>query len=83
MWRAAPPVKHSRPPSEQPVGAAALPGDDLADDVVQRMVRPVADGLAASYARPGGNVTGLTYPIEQLTGKQLQLLAEARPIYIG
>jgi putative ABC transport system substrate-binding protein len=37
----------------------------------------VASGLAASHARPGGNVTGLSTPL--LTGKQLQLLREAVP----
>jgi ABC-type uncharacterized transport system substrate-binding protein len=40
---------------------------------------PVALGLAASYARPGGNVTGVTNLTTQLTGKRLQLLKEAAP----
>jgi putative tryptophan/tyrosine transport system substrate-binding protein len=40
---------------------------------------PVADGLAASYARPGGNVTGVTTLAPQLFGKRLQLLKEAVP----
>jgi putative tryptophan/tyrosine transport system substrate-binding protein len=37
----------------------------------------VASGVAASHARPGGNVTGLSTP--SLAGKQLQLLQEAVP----
>jgi putative ABC transport system substrate-binding protein len=37
----------------------------------------VADELAASYARPGGNVTGLSTP--SLVGKQLQLFQEVVP----
>ncbi len=37
----------------------------------------VASGLAASHARPGGTVTGLSTP--SLVGKQLQLLQEAVP----
>ncbi len=37
----------------------------------------VTSGLAASHARPGGNVTGLNTP--SLVGKQLQLLQEAVP----
>jgi putative ABC transport system substrate-binding protein len=40
---------------------------------------PVGLGLAASYARPGGNVTGVTSLVTQLTGKRLQLLKEAAP----
>jgi putative ABC transport system substrate-binding protein len=39
---------------------------------------PVADGLATSYARPGGQVTGLSVPAD-LAGKRLQLLTEAAP----
>jgi ABC-type uncharacterized transport system substrate-binding protein len=38
----------------------------------------VQDGLAASYARPGGNVTGLSIPPE-LVGKGLQLLTAVAP----
>jgi putative tryptophan/tyrosine transport system substrate-binding protein len=37
----------------------------------------VARGLAASYARPGGTVTGLSTP--ELAGKRLQLLQEVVP----
>jgi len=38
----------------------------------------VADGLATSFARPGGNVTGLSIPAG-LPGKRLQLLTEVSP----
>jgi putative ABC transport system substrate-binding protein len=38
---------------------------------------PVGSGLAASLARPGGNVTGLTALAPALVGKQLQFLKEA------
>jgi putative ABC transport system substrate-binding protein len=38
---------------------------------------PVAIGLAASLARPGGNLTGLTLMSAELAGKQLELLKEA------
>src|SRR5204863_1709613 len=40
---------------------------------------PVATGLIASLARPGGNVTGLTQISTDLDGKRLQLLKEAAP----
>jgi len=40
---------------------------------------PVEGGLVASLARPGGNVTGLTFVSSELAGKRLQFLKEAAP----
>src|SRR5262249_13922190 len=37
---------------------------------------PVGLGLVASLARPGGNVTGLSYFVEVISAKRLQLLAD-------
>jgi len=40
---------------------------------------PVQAGLAASFARPGNNVTGVTAISHTLSGKRLALLKEAAP----
>ena len=39
----------------------------------------VGTGLAASLARPGGNVTGLSVLLPELSGKRLELLKETLP----
>jgi putative ABC transport system substrate-binding protein len=40
---------------------------------------PVASGLVASLARPGGNITGLANSFTELRGKQMELLKETIP----
>jgi ABC-type uncharacterized transport system substrate-binding protein len=40
---------------------------------------PVGSGLAASLARPGGNLTGLSNIMEDTAGKELELLKTAAP----
>ena len=39
----------------------------------------VADGLVASYSRPGGNITGLSVFARELSRKRLEILKEAIP----
>jgi putative ABC transport system substrate-binding protein len=40
---------------------------------------PVAGGLAASLSHPGGNVTGFTTQVIELTGKTFEILSEIYP----
>jgi putative ABC transport system substrate-binding protein len=48
--------------------------------VMVALVDPVGQGLVASLARPGGNVTGLTFDVtREQAGKNLELLKEAAP----
>ena len=47
--------------------------------VVADAIDPVAQGFIASYARPGGNVTGSTSFQDEIQAKRLQLLQEAVP----
>jgi putative ABC transport system substrate-binding protein len=48
--------------------------------VMVALVDPVGQGLVASLARPGGNVTGFTFDVTQeQAGKNLELLKEAAP----
>ena len=47
--------------------------------VFQMVSDPVTSGLVASLAHPGGNVTGWSNILPQMSGKLLQLLTEALP----
>ena len=47
--------------------------------IVMTSGSPVETGLAKSLARPGGNVTGLTVMVSDLSGKRLEILKETLP----
>jgi len=47
--------------------------------VMQVAADPVGTGLAASLARPGGNITGLSLLAPEMGGKRLEALKEAVP----
>lgn len=66
--------------------SAGTPGPLVAKHVTQTIPivmmaadDPVASGLVASLARPGGNVTGLSMMAPELGGKRLRLLKEVVP----
>ena len=47
--------------------------------VTDLQIDPVESGLVASFARPGGNITGLFLDLSDLTGKWLDLVRDAAP----
>jgi putative ABC transport system substrate-binding protein len=58
---------------------AAMQATSLTPIVFTSVADPVATGLVASVARPGGNVTGLSQQTTELGGKRLGLLREIIP----
>jgi putative tryptophan/tyrosine transport system substrate-binding protein len=64
-------------------GTAAVVAAKEATSVIPIVVAgagdPVGTGLAASLARPGGNITGLSSQSSDIAGKRLQLLREVVP----
>jgi putative ABC transport system substrate-binding protein len=47
--------------------------------VIASAADPVASGLVASLARPGGNVTGLSLHAQEVGGKRLEMIKETFP----
>ncbi len=62
-----------------PAGLAAQQAFATTPIVVTAMGDPVRDGLVASLARPGGNITGTTFLGPELVPKRLALLKELLP----
>jgi putative ABC transport system substrate-binding protein len=62
-----------------PGALAAKQRTDTIPIVVAAMADPARDGLVASLARPGGNVTGSTFLGPELIPKRLDLLKEVVP----
>jgi putative tryptophan/tyrosine transport system substrate-binding protein len=65
--------------SGTPQVLAAKQATSVIPIVFARVGDPVASGLVASLARPGGNVTGLSVQLADLAGKRLELLREVVP----
>jgi putative ABC transport system substrate-binding protein len=65
--------------SSTPAARAAQTATSTIPVVFAGVGDPVGTGLVASYARPGGNLTGLTNIAPELSGKRLQLLTEVVP----
>jgi putative ABC transport system substrate-binding protein len=64
-----------------PTTAAMMKATSTVPIVMAVGVEPVSAGLVASMARPGGNVTGLTFDVDptQLASKRLEILKELLP----
>jgi putative ABC transport system substrate-binding protein len=62
-----------------PAAHAAKQATSTIPIVIMGAGDPVATGLVASFARPGGNITGVSAFEEELSGKRLELLKESFP----
>jgi putative ABC transport system substrate-binding protein len=65
--------------SGTPASAAAKQATSTIPIVMGSGGDPVATGLVASLARPGGNVTGMSLIVPQVSGKRLELLKAVIP----
>ncbi len=73
-------VTHATPPTR-----AAMQATSTIPIVMGTTSDPVANKLVASLARPGGNVTGSSFFVPELSAKRIELLKEILPqsLHIG
>jgi putative tryptophan/tyrosine transport system substrate-binding protein len=62
-----------------PANLAAKQATATIPIVMTLVADPVGSGFVLSLARPGGNITGLSLQLPDITAKRLQLLVEAVP----
>ena len=62
-----------------PAAQAAKKATVTVPIVMMRVADPVKSGLVAGFARPGGNVTGLSFMPDALGPKGVELLTEILP----
>lgn len=65
--------------SSQAIQAAAAATRSIPIVMAFAVDDPVEQGWAASLARPGGNITGITLYVPELTAKRLEILKSAVP----
>src|SRR5207253_9751594 len=61
------------------IAAAAKKATRTVPIVVGTSDDPVRASIISSLARPGGNITGVTFVMDELAGKRIQLLKEINP----
>lgn len=62
-----------------PAAKAAKKATSTVPIVIMRVADPIKSGLIDSLARPGGNVTGMFFMLDELGAKGLELLHEIAP----